>query len=94
VEPDGAARRVGPYQVLTRLGAGAAGVVYKAEDTKLRRTVALKFLAREAIGDEEARLRFLQEARIAASLNHPNICTIHDVGEIGPRDAGTPPRIS
>ena len=69
------------YRILAKLGEGGMGVVYKAEDTGLRRTIALKFLAPDAIGSKEARARFLREARMAASLNHPNICTIHEVGD-------------
>ncbi len=77
------------YRILSELGSGGMGVVYKAEDTKLRRTVALKFLGRDAIGSEEAQARFLREARMIASLNHPSICTIHEVGETDPSSAAT-----
>ena len=57
------------------------GVVYRAEDTKLERTVALKFLADHLLGDEEAKERFLREAKAAAAIDHPNICHVHEIGE-------------
>ena len=69
------------YRILGELGAGGMGVVYRAEDTKLGRTVALKFIAPQGIESAEERARFIHEARAAASLSHPNICTIHEIDE-------------
>src|SRR5690348_5423741 len=78
---DLAGRTVSHYRVLERVGEGAMGVVYKAEDLKLGRTVALKFLTSELSDDPSAQERFEREARAVSALNHPNICTVHDMDE-------------
>jgi tetratricopeptide (TPR) repeat protein len=81
VTADLAGRPVGPYRLLREIGSGGMGTVYEAEDTRLGRRVAVKILPPEYSRDRRAKERFLREARTASAVDHPNLCTVHDVGE-------------
>ncbi len=72
--------RLGPYEIQSQLGAGGMGEVYRANDTRLDRTVAIKVLPAHVADDPDLRQRFEREAKTISSLNHPPICTLHDIG--------------
>ena len=76
-----AGTRLGPYEIADQLGAGGMGEVYRATDTRLDRTVAIKVLPEHLADRAELRERFEREAKAVSSLNHPHICTLHDIGE-------------
>src|SRR5262245_13444422 len=80
MKPPFEGQRIGPYEVSSRIGAGGMGEVYRARDTRLNRTVAIKVLTSRLAQEPSSRERFEREARAVAALNHPNICTLYDVG--------------
>src|SRR5687767_11519903 len=74
-------KNVGHYRITSKLGAGGMGEVFLAEDARLERKAAIKFLPADVAADADRRARFLTEARAASALNHPNVCVVYDVGE-------------
>src|SRR5689334_8815139 len=84
--PLAAGTRLGPYEIAAPLGAGGMGEVYRARDTRLGRDVAVKVLPQHLSANSEVRARFEREAKTVSSLNHPNICTLFDVGREGDTD--------
>ena len=78
--------KLGPYEIQSPLGAGGMGEVYRARDTRLDRTVAIKLLNSVLVASPDLKARFEREARAISQLNHPNICTLHDVGHDGGTD--------
>src|SRR5437870_2821259 len=87
--------RLGPYEVLSAIGSGGMGEVYRAKDTRLDRTVAIKILSPTVAGDPQFHERFEREARVVSSLDHPHICALHDIGEapgpVSPASSPQPP---
>jgi serine/threonine protein kinase len=75
-------KNVSRYKIIAKVGEGGMGVVYRAEDTKLKRTVALKFLSARAVSTDKDASRSVHEVQAAASLNHPNICTVYEIDEV------------
>jgi tetratricopeptide (TPR) repeat protein/tRNA A-37 threonylcarbamoyl transferase component Bud32 len=89
-DSDGYKQRIAHFEVIERLGAGGMGVVYRASDTVLEREVALKLIRTQVAGEEELRHRFLREARLAASINHPGVAMLYEAGEADPDGEGQP----
>jgi len=81
-----AGSRLGPYEILSAIGAGGMGEVYRARDTRLERTVAVKVLPEHLTSNEDLRQRFEREAKTISQLSHPHICALYDVGREGNRD--------
>ena len=75
-------KTISHYKILEKIGSGGMGIVYKAQDTKLDRLVALKFLPKQFSINEDEKKRFIHEAKAAAALNHPHVCLIHDIKEL------------